>query len=237
MRANTYSISVTSQMSLENYLHTVNVKLDRCRGANANRLTQYQRYILARLYNAAGYHYGMWYRVLQTQVLDEATLHKINQARHCLKTRSAARDQRRVCAMKRNGACTISFTSIQDLAEWAVLHFSGNWRTDLMLTSTPMPPLSPTQTSTEEPDPEQAEMVEFARRANRILPSVSGTIIDVLGTTCQLHTATTWVHLMVGFLEIYQLDTIDVRRLLTRLVTFMFNLNTLPEWKYKRQQM
>ena len=218
MMDNAYCIDVTADMRMQQYVDIVEAELNRCsevcRGANVNRLTEYQQCVLARLFNAAGFHYGRWYRHVyryqvvplshspspaegleQHQALDEATLREIVQARHCLQTRAPPGNRTRICGITIQGGCTTSFASVDELAEWAVLHFSGNWRTDLMLTSTPMPPLSPT---TEEPDPEQAEMAEFAQRADRILPSVSGTIVDVLGTMCQLHTATTWVHLIIA---------------------------------------
>ena len=166
MVANEYHLQVTAELRMPDYMDTIKREIDRCtevcRGANTKDLTRYQKCVLARLFNASGYNYEQWYRHVHAYAItpthaqpestspdqpspehsiDPSTLHELAEARRCLRTRTPARNRTRLCAIYLSGGCTTSFPNLQELAQWAVNEYEGDWRQDFRLEGTPQPPL------------------------------------------------------------------------------------------------
>ena len=126
-----------------------------------------------------------------------------------------------------NGGCTTTFASLEELAQWAVMEFTGEWREDLRIEGSPRPwlPMPESDIDDADEDGENWQLAQFTRKALLVLPDVAGTATDILGTSCNLHRAATWPHLMVGLLAIYNVAEVNVQQLMGRLVTFMFNMH------------
>ena len=255
MMANTYHIQVAAELWASDYMANVRREIDCCaevcRGANTRDITPYQQCLVARLLNASGYHYGRWYHHVhayeiemapQSQSppratedpehsMDASTLHEIAEAHRCLRIRMHPRNRALICAMYVNGGCTTTFASLEELARWAVMEFTGEWREDLRIEGSPRPrlPMPESDIDDADEDGENWQLAEFARKALLVLPDVAGTATDILGTSCNLHRAATWPHLMVGLLAIYNVAEVNVQQLMGRLVTFMFNMNTVTK--------
>lgn len=160
MAADLYRIRFAARLDLHEYTAIGWTEVNQCtrviQGRATDPLSDAQQQCMARLYNAIGYHSGRWYRLIQPQQiepqqqpaieppqdaqLDPATVHAIQEAVRCLRTRPVAKNRSLLCAMYANGACTRGFSTVQALARWAVLDYNGNWWQDFKLQDEPAPP-------------------------------------------------------------------------------------------------